>query len=128
MPDSRTWSLLSNVVYKCTETDLIVVFLLQFFLFGALSFSSGLLVVLVSGQPGACMVVAVAAAVIDVETKLLDTASEYFMEHLVHKPEDVAAVYVVLTVVCRICFKVLLPNSCSVKCLQMSSRIKHFYL
>lgn len=52
-----------------------MVVLLPFFLFQALSFFSGLLLVLLPGQPGACMVVAVAAAMIDVETKLLDTVS-----------------------------------------------------
>ena len=51
---------------------------LPFFLFGALSFYSGLLVVLLPGQSGAFMVVTVAAAMIDVETKLLDTVSELF--------------------------------------------------
>lgn len=35
---------------------------------------------------------AVAAAMIDVETKSLDTANEYFMEQLVSKPEDGNAV------------------------------------
>lgn len=65
-----------------------MVFLLPFFLFEALSFSSGLLGVLLPGQPGARMVVAVAAAVIDVETKFLDTISKYLVEQLVHKPED----------------------------------------
>lgn len=65
-----------------------VVFLLPFFLFEALSFSSGLLDVLLPGQPGARMVVAVAAAVIDIETKFLDTISKYLVEQLVHKPED----------------------------------------
>lgn len=95
-----------------------VVVLLPFFLFGDLSFSSGLLVVLLPDQPSAGMVVAVAAAMIDVETKLLDTVSEYFVEQLVHKPEDGEAVfYVVLTIVCRIWFKVLLSGSCSVKCI-----------
>lgn len=35
---------------------------------------------------------AVAAAMIDVETKSLDTANEYFTEQLVSKPEDGNAV------------------------------------
>lgn len=95
-----------------------MVVLLPFFLFEALSFSSGLLVVLLLRQPGACMVVAVAAAMIDVETKLLDTVSEYFVEQLVHKPEDGEAVfYVVLIIVCRTWFRVLLSNRRSAKCI-----------
>lgn len=86
-----------------------VVVLFPFFLFGALSFSSNLLVVLLPGQPGACMVAAVAEAMIDVETKLLDTVSECFMEQLVCRPEEGEAIlYVLLTIVCRIWFKVLL--------------------
>lgn len=64
---------------------------------------------LLPGQPGACMAVAVAAAMIDVETKLPDTVSECFMEQLVCKPEEGEAVlYVLLTIVCRVWFKVLL--------------------
>lgn len=67
---------MSNVVYKCTEAY----FIMWWFSFPSFSlepfqFSSGLLVVLLPGQPGACMVVAVAAAMIDVETKLLGTVS-----------------------------------------------------
>lgn len=64
-----------------TEADSIM-WLFSFFLFGACSFCYGLLVVLLPGQPGACMIVAVAAAVIDVETRLVDTVSEYFMEQV----------------------------------------------
>lgn len=87
-----------------------MVVLFPSFLFGALSFSSNLLIVLLPGQPGACMAAAaVAEAMIDVETKLLDTVSECSMEQLVCKPEEGEAVfYVLLTIVCRIWFKVLL--------------------
>lgn len=86
-----------------------MVFLFPFSIFGALSFSSNLLVVLLPGQPGACMAAAVAEAMIDVETKLLDTVSECFMEQLVCKPEEGEAVlYVLLTIMCGIWFKVLL--------------------
>lgn len=71
--------------------------------------SSNLLAVLLPGQPGACMAAAVAEAMIDVETKLLDTVSECFMEQLVCKPEEGEAVLcVVLIIVCRIWFQVLL--------------------
>lgn len=90
-----------------------VVVLFPFFVFGAFSFSSNLLVVLLPCQPGACMAAAVAEAMIDVETKLLDTVSECFMEQLVWKPEEGEAVlYVFLTILCRMWFKALLLSFC----------------